>query len=298
MKNFFDIYYKEHKKLFLIPFILLIFNISVLIYSYATTGNFVEMDSTLKGGVTLTFHYDLSINIEGLKEHLINGAETDDIDISIIRNMLSNEMIGYEVVTEQGIAKELLVELIEEYINDELFEDDISFGSQSSVIGQNFAKEAGWLFFIGALLMLGVSYAYFRDIIPALSIVVSTLADVIGVLAVFNLFSIKISVITIGALLMIMGYSTDSDILLSTNILKKKDGTLKDRMIGAFKTELTMNATALITFIIMLLLSSVEAIKQISMVLIVGMFFDLLNTWLMNASIQRTYLEYKESIKK
>jgi preprotein translocase subunit SecF len=55
-----------------------------------------------------------------------------------------------------------------------------------------------------------------------------------------------------------------------------------------------MNSTALITFVIMFLLTSVEAIKQISLVLIVGMFFDLLNTWLGSASIQRIYQEFKE----
>ncbi|MDD4353462.1 MAG: hypothetical protein PHN56_03320 [Candidatus Nanoarchaeia archaeon] len=174
-----------------------------------------------------------------------------------------------------------------------MLEENISFGSQSSVIGDNFIRESGWLFLIGFILMNIVSYLYFKDIIPALSITISTLTDIIGVLAVFNLLGVKIGVVTIGALLMIMGYSTDSDILLATNIIKKTEGSLKERMISALKTELTMNSTALITFIIMYLLSSVDAIKQISLVLIVGMLFDLLNTWLQNASIQRIYMDYK-----
>jgi len=294
MDKLFDFYYDKHKKLLLIPLVLLVINISIIIINYANTGSLIKMDSTLKGGVTFTFKYGSEIDYPGLKTYLINNLGTDDVDIVLLKNQLSNNIIGYEIVTEQGITKERLIELVEGFINDELIEEDISFGSQSSLIGQNFMAEAGWLFFIGVILMLLVSFFYFKNIIPAISIVVSTVSDLIGVIAVFNLFSIKIGVITIGALLMIMGYSTDSDILLSTNILKKKEGSQKERMLSAFKTELTMNSTALITFIIMFLLSSVDAIKQISLVLIVGMFFDIINTWLMNASLQRIYLEYKE----
>jgi preprotein translocase subunit SecF len=85
--------------------------------------------------------------------------------------------------------------------------------------------------------------------------------------------------------------------LLATNIFIKKEGNLKDKLYSALKTELTMNSTALITFIIMFLLTSVDAIKQISLVLIVGMFFDLLNTWLGSASIQRIYQDSKRNKK-
>lgn len=294
----FDYYYNNYKKILIIPIVLLIFNLSVLAYNYFTTGSIINVDSSLKGGVSLTFNYDKSIDYELLKAHLITGLGTEDVDIVLLKNQVSNDVIGYEVLTEEGVTQERLIELIEEFINDKLVMEDISFGSQSSVIGDNFLKESGWLFVIGFILMNIVSYMYFKDLVPSLSITISTLSDIIGILAVFNLLGIKIGVVTIGALLMIMGYSTDSDILLATNIIKKKDGNLKDRMFSALKTELTMNSTALITFLIMFLLSSVDAIKQISLVLIVGMFFDLLNTWLQNASIQRIYMDYKERNKR
>ena len=292
--NLFDFYYTNYKKILLIPIIILVFNISVLAYNYATTGSIVAMDSSLTGGVTLTFNYEKEIDYNLLKSHIIAGLGTDDVDIVLLKNQLSNKVIGYEIMTEQGVTKERIISLIEEFIGESLEEENISFGSQSSVIGDNFIKEAGWLFSIGFILMILVSYIYFKDIVPALTIAVSTLSDVIGVLSVFNLLGVKIGVVTIGALLMIMGYSTDSDILLATNIIKKKEGELKDRMFSALKTQLTMNIIALITFLIMYLLSSVDAIKQISLVLIIGMVFDLINTWLQNASIQRIYVDYKE----
>jgi preprotein translocase subunit SecF len=293
--NLFDFYYKNYKKLILIPIILLVFNLSVLAYNYFSTGSIVNMDSSLKGGVTLTFNYDTEIDSNALKAYLMEKLETDDIDIVLLANQLSGKIIGYEILAESSTSKDLLLSNIEDFINDELDEENISFGLQGSAIGDNFIKESSWLFIIGFLLIFAVSYIFFKEFIPALTINISTLSDIIGILAVFNLMGIKIGSVTIGALLMIIGYSSDSDLLLASSIFKKKDGNLKDRLGSAVKTQFTMNLTALITFVIMFALSSVDAIKQISLVLIIGIFFDLINTWLASASIQRVYLENKEA---
>ncbi len=293
--NLFDFYYKNYKKLILIPIILLIFNLSVLAYNYFSTGSIVNMDSSLKGGVTLTFNYDKEIDSNALKLYLMEKLGTDDIEIVLLANQFSGKIIGYEILAESNTSKDLLITNIETFINDKLVEENISFGLQGSVIGDNFVKESSWLFVIGFLLIFVVSYIFFKEFIPALTINISTLADIIGILSVFNLMGIKIGSVTIGALLMIIGYSSDSDILLASSIFKKKDGDLKERLGSSIKTQLTMNLTALVTFVIMFALSSVDAIKQISLVLIIGIFFDLINTWLASASIQRIYLEHKEA---
>lgn len=293
--NLFDFYYKNYKKLILIPIILLIFNLSVLAYNYFSTGSIVNMDSSLKGGVTLTFNYDKEIDSNALKLYLMEKLGTDDIEIVLLANQFSGKIIGYEILAESNTSKDLLITNIETFINDKLVEENISFGLQGSVIGDNFVKESSWLFVIGFLLIFAVSYIFFKEFIPALTINISTLADIIGILSIFNLMGIKIGSVTIGALLMIIGYSSDSDILLASSIFKKKDGDLKERLGSSIKTQLTMNLTALVTFVIMFALSSVDAIKQISLVLIIGIFFDLINTWLASASIQRIYLEHKEA---
>jgi preprotein translocase subunit SecF len=253
------------------------------------------MDSSLKGGVTLTFNYDKEIDSNALKLYLMEKLGTDDIEIVLLANQFSGKIIGYEILAESNTSKDLLITNIETFINDKLVEENISFGLQGSVIGDNFVKESSWLFVIGFLLIFVVSYIFFKEFIPALTINISTLADIIGILSVFNLMGIKIGSVTIGALLMIIGYSSDSDILLASSIFKKKDGDLKERLGSSIKTQLTMNLTALVTFVIMFALSSVDAIKQISLVLIIGIFFDLINTWLASASIQRIYLEHKEA---
>ncbi len=47
-----NIYYKNYKKLFIIPIILLIIAIGLLFINYQQTGDIVNKDVSLKGGIT------------------------------------------------------------------------------------------------------------------------------------------------------------------------------------------------------------------------------------------------------
>jgi preprotein translocase subunit SecF len=102
---------------------------------------------------------------------------------------------------------------------------------------------------------------------------------------------------------MLIGYSVDSDILLTTNLLHKK-GEIRDRLRGAMKTGVTMTTTTIVAVFAMLLVSSslhlfsshfapIPIIRDISVVLLFGLTVDMLNTWLFNAGVLRWYLERK-----
>ncbi|PIU63195.1 hypothetical protein COX58_01585 [archaeon CG_4_10_14_0_2_um_filter_Archaea_38_6] len=287
----FDFYFNNYRKLIFIPLIILLFNIGVIVYTYATTGAPILMDSSLKGGVSFIFNYADEINIDNFQEYLVNNLGTDDVNIILLSSSVSSQIIGYEVQTQQGITKEELQSLTDSYLGFELNDEDISYGSQSSVIGSSFLQEAIPLLIGSFILMAIVSYFYFKNVLPALTITFSTLSDIIGILAMLDLLGIKAGIATIGALLMTIGFSTDSDILLATSILKREEDTLKTRLKKAVKTELTMTLAALITFSIMFFLSTVDVIKHISLVLLLGIIFDFINTYCESVSLQRMYLD-------
>jgi len=287
----FDFYFNNYRKLIFIPLIILLFNIGVIVYTYATTGAPILMDSSLKGGVSFIFNCADEINIDNFQEYLVNNLGTDDVNIILLSSSVSSQIIGYEVQTQQGITKEELQSLTDSYLGFELNDEDISYGSQSSVIGSSFLQEAIPLLIGSFILMAIVSYFYFKNVLPALTITFSTLSDIIGILAMLDLLGIKAGIATIGALLMTIGFSTDSDILLATSILKREEDTLKTRLKKAVKTELTMTLAALITFSIMFFLSTVDVIKHISLVLLLGIIFDFINTYCESVSLQRMYLD-------
>jgi len=98
------------------------------------------------------------------------------------------------------------------------------------------------------------------------------------------------------ALLMLIGYSVDTNILLTTRLLKRHEGTVNQRIFGAFKTGITMTLTSLLAIVIALLVvkSFSPILTQIFTILSIGLCFDILNTWVTNTSILKWYMEKKK----
>lgn len=142
---------------------------------------------------------------------------------------------------------------------------------------------------LGALLIVG----YARYSIPSVAVILAAASDLIITLAIVNLLGIKISTAGIAAFLMLIGYSVDTDILLSTRVLKRTGGTVFDRVISAVKTGLTMNFTTLAAVTIALIVSKSAVISQIMTILLIGLIVDMMNTWLQNVGILRWFLEKK-----
>ena len=90
---------------------------------------------------------------------------------------------------------------------------------------------------------------------------------------------------------MLIGYSVDTDILLTTRMLKRKEGSLNERIMQAMKTGLTMTITTLTVVTLALIFSQSNTIQQIMLILFIGLFVDIINTWIQNVGILRWYLE-------
>ncbi len=77
-----------------------------------------------------------------------------------------------------------------------------------------------------AFLFMSITvFIIFRDFVPSLAVILAALSDIIIAIGGMSLFGIPLSVASVGAILMLIGYSVDTDILLTTRILKRKEGT-------------------------------------------------------------------------
>ena len=141
-----------------------------------------------------------------------------------------------------------------------------------------------------------VVFIIFRTFIPSTAVILSAFADILMTLALFNFLGMKMSTAGIIAFLMLIGYSVDTDILLTTRILKRQEGSLNKRIFGAFKTGITMTLTSLlaISFALFIVKSFSVILSQIFTILIIGLGFDILNTWITNVSILKWYVEAKK----
>ena len=168
--------------------------------------------------------------------------------------------------------------------------------AQINQIGESFGKTlqdqaliAMILAFIGMAIVVFVS---FRTFVPSCAVVLSAFADIVMTAAMMNVVGIQLSLGTTAALLMLIGYSVDSDILLTTRVLKRQ-GKLNDKLTGAFHTGIIMTSTTIAAVTVLLIVSwagQVEIIEEISAVLLMGLIFDILNTWLTNVGILKWYV--------
>jgi preprotein translocase subunit SecF len=111
-----------------------------------------------------------------------------------------------------------------------------------------------------------------------------------------SLFGIPLSLASVGGLLLLIGYSVDTDILLTTRVLKRREGTITERALDAMRTGLTMAAAAIgamaaLYIVTIFFIPSAQALSNIAAVLIIGLVADVLATWLMNLGILRWYME-------
>jgi preprotein translocase subunit SecF len=136
-------------------------------------------------------------------------------------------------------------------------------------------------------------YIFLRWSIPSLAVIIAVFSDILITLAIVNLLGIKLSSAGIAAFLMLIGYSVDTNILLSIRLLKRKEGTGMERIYGALKTGLTMTTTTVIAVTVTMLITQSEIIKQIMLILLIGLVADLISTWIQNVGILRFYLERK-----
>jgi len=164
-------------------------------------------------------------------------------------------------------------------------------------LGENFFNTGITVSVIGFLLVLMVVFLFFREVLPSIAIILAIIFDIFGALALMSVFGIPLSLATIPALLMLIGYSVDTDLMLTTRLLKRKEGTPRERAHGSMLTGLTMTVTTLAALTVMATLSyfgQLQVVFEISAVLLFGLLADLLSTWLMNTPMLLWYVERKE----
>lgn len=162
-----------------------------------------------------------------------------------------------------------------------------------SSLGASFFKESLIALAIAFLFMGLVVLIYFRTLIPSFAIILAAFSDMVVALAVINLMGVRIGTAGIAAFLMLIGYSVDTDILLTVRVLKRKEGTVMDRVMSSIKTGMTETLTAIVAVTVAMLVTQSEVIRQIMLILLIGLVADIFMTWIQNVGLLRIYIERK-----
>lgn len=327
-----EFYDKNYKKLLIIPVILILLAIGVISYNYYKTGELIQRDVSLSGGITITIP-----DSKGLTRH---DAEVllKEFDVDVRDLTKAGRAEGLVIDSSGEVAKaELIINKLSERIK--ISKNDYTVESIGASLGSSFFTETMkaliiaflfmgavvFLYFaegiqnkiavvilagvaalfvlkpitplnslVLAVLIIGLSYFFYKKSMPSFAVILAALSDMIVVWAVLILIGVKLSASGIAAFLMLIGYSVDTDILLTSRVLKRKGQSILDATIGAMKTGMTMTFASLAAVSVAYFVTSSLIIKQIMLILIIGLLFDFIFTWIQNAGLLRMYLERKE----
>lgn len=268
---------ESYKPLIAIPVIITILALVILAF------NGLDRGIELEGGTIADLQLQQPISESQLEELIRNGLNITEVDVNINNANQATVEMGGEV--KYGNLTQVLngTATVE------------SFRSVGPVLSAEAFNQVYWAIAFAFLFMAVTIFIIFRNFVPSIAVILAAAADIIIAVGGMSLFGIPLSLGSVGALLLLIGYSVDTDVLLTTRVLKRREGTITERALDAMKTGLTMAITsisAMITLyvVVILLIPSAGVLADIAAVLIIGLTADVLVTWLMNLGILRWYM--------
>lgn len=283
----------DNKKLIAIPLAVLAVALLIIAFTTIQTGSPIALGMDFVGGTQ--FSVTTTLTEEQLQD-MFSDYPLNDIRISGNRAVLQFSQVSSEEYQE-----------LSNIIHSNSSFKDIEEQQISPVFSEQLQKTALIAVVLSFIGMAIVVFILFRQVVPSLAVILSAASDIIIPIAFMNIFGIELTLGTVAALLMLIGYSVDSDILL-TNKLLKRSGNMDDKIAGAMRTGLLMTNTTAVAFLVMFIVSTfahyiipgippIPLLSQISLIVLIGLLADILNTWFLNVGILRMYLTRPKSKK-
>lgn len=269
---------KSYKPLIAIPVIITLIAIAIIAF------NGLDQGIELKGGTITTLNLEKPVDQSQLESMIENGLNTTEVTVNSFNGTTATVTIGgaTDVIAFSNLMNGTAT--IE------------SFSSIGPVLSAQALNQVYWALAIAFIFMSVTVFIIFRNFVPSMAVILAASSDLIIAVGGMSLFGIPLTLASVGALLLLVGYSVDTDILLTTRVLKRRTGTVTERALGTVKTGLTMAAASIgsmaaLYIVTVFFIPSAEVLSDIAAVLIIGLVADILATWFMNLGILRWYVE-------
>lgn len=258
------------------PVIAIVLAVAIILATFAMTGTPVALGTEFTGGTEL---------------RVVAPAGQEDVTEPFTAEVLSVQQVQAEdntyIITLEKAANPEEQKALAEAAG---YEVPLSTSTTAT-----FGKSTQ----ITALMGVGIAFAgmslvvfgLFRTFVPSIAVVVSAFGDIVVPVALMNLFGIELSLGTVAALLMLIGYSVDSDILLNNHVLRRT-GDFYESVQRAMRTGVTMTLTSISAMTVMAIVAylfGIQLLTSIGIVLVFGLATDLMNTYMMNVTLLRWY---------
>jgi preprotein translocase subunit SecF len=237
----------------------------------------------LKGGTITVLQLDKPISQGDLKNNITSLGNSEVTVKSFANNQATVEIAGGVDVVKLANSLNGTASII-------------SYRSVGPILSKQSLNQVYYALAFAFIFMSITVFIIFRNFVPSMAVILAALSDIIIAIGGMSLLGIPLSLASVAGLLMLIGYSVDTDILLTTRVLKRREGTVTERALDSMKTGLTMAAAAIgsmaaLYLVVVLFIPYANVLADIAAVLIIGLLADVLATWLMNLGILRWYME-------
>lgn len=245
----------------------------------------------------IDFSSGASIKIRNIEKMPESSSEVQEI----LEKALGGTVKVYPGANEIDIETSFpLTEELEEKLKSTLSEE-LGINGEYSVpqktfpaitaLYKNEAKQAVIIAAISMAIILFISLRHIPTVGGILSVIGLDAVVIFGGMSILN---IPLTLSSMAGILLVFGYAVNTNVLLSTRLLKRVGGSVRERTASAMSTGLAMSTTSATALIVLNMVASADALKQLSAVIVIGILADMMNTWLFNSGLIMRHAEKQE----
>ncbi|MDY6775487.1 MAG: protein translocase subunit SecF [Halobacteria archaeon] len=263
-----------NRQLLAVPAGILLATFVIIGATMALTGTPAHLGQEFTGGVTVQVTTDAPM--DQVRSDFSSVATPESV-----QSTRTGYILSYQPLSEDEMSQ--LRNVASSYADNSVSQISPTYGASLQTQG------ISAVVFAFAVMSI-IIFAFFRTVVPSLAVVLSAFSDMVVPIGVMNLLGIDLSLATIPALLLLIGYSIDSDILLTRSVLKGRRSEFHENVEKAMETGITMTTTSMAAMFAMAVVShlaSIFVLRDIGVILFVGLGVDIINTYMMNVSLLR-----------
>lgn len=286
--KYFDKVYEDYDRYMVVPAAMLLLAVTILGANFLASGEFLPKGVDFTGGTEITYSIEGDFTTTEIERAFENAGRA---------NAEAVEQVSGEttLVSVRLPPPDLERSQAETILNDAGYNAEVqSFRALGASVSGQFFQQAQLAFALAFTIMSIVIFVAFKDIVPSLAVIFAAAGDVLFAAAGMSLLGIPLTLGSLAALLMLIGYSVDTDIVLSTRVLKRNRGSIKGRIWSSAKTGITMSSGGIAGFTILYIASYLivgqSELSNIAGVMVIGLLADMPFTWFGNAIILKKYV--------
>jgi preprotein translocase subunit SecF len=274
------------RKILMLPITIAVIAFIILGANYLSTGSPIKLGVEFTGGAVVT--------VPAVESQDTLTKQLAAYPINDVRSIGSRYMVQFGSMSESDYTN------LAKLVNSQYKDADIRY--MGPIYSQDLLSQALRYIPISFILMAIVVFVIFRTPLVSGIVVLCAILDISIAAASMNITGVKLSLGTVAALLMLIGYSVDTNILLTkTALTPRQTLTVDETIVSAMTTGLMMTGTTIAAVLALFVASNLlylvvpsftrmDIIADISTVLLFGLLADIFNTWITNAQAIRWYM--------